>query len=232
MKAWIWRTSHKMSVGHDQIVAGEKFDVICICYQWLGEKKIHSLDWGLHKQDSTAMLEAFAKVVEQADIVVAHNGDSFDAKQLNTQRLLHNQAPITWPTSEDTLKSFRKHFAFPSFKLDYLAKALTGSGKDQMCFQDWIDIVDGKKREALDKMIAYCKRDVKKLAQVYEMALPHLKPKANRAIILGTGKASCPSCGSNKTRSKGAYYTVTGYRKRRVCLLCAHSYTISKAVAT
>lgn len=155
-RAWLWRVGSKISVGHDQIVDGDRTDVICVAWKWLGESKVHSLNWGLKAQDSSTLIKEFTKVVESADLVIGHNGDAFDTKQINTQRLLHNQPPIAWPTSDDTLKQMRKHFAFPSFKLDYLAKTLAGAGKSPMAFRDWIDIVQYKKAKKLKKMIKYC----------------------------------------------------------------------------
>src|SRR5947207_1556824 len=126
-----WRTG-KQYVDQSQIVLGMDSDIICISWKWLGEKEIHSLDWGLTKQNSSKMIEAFSKVVESADLCIGHNSDSFDIKHINTQRLLHRQPPIAWPTSEDTLKAIRAKFYLPSFRLDYISKLLTGSGKAKM----------------------------------------------------------------------------------------------------
>jgi len=153
--AYIWRPGSKISVSHNQVKKGQKTDIICICYKWAHEKKIHSLDWDIKKQNSAKMIDEFTKIVESADLVIGHNGDRFDIKHVNTQRLLHGQAPIMWPTSEDTLKQFRRIFALPSYRLDFLAKLLVGAGKDPMSFQDWIDIVEHKSPKALKKMINF-----------------------------------------------------------------------------
>jgi len=222
--AWVWKTGYKMSISHDQIKKGQKFDIICICWKWDGESKVHYLDWGINKQDSSDMIEEFTKVVEQADIVVAHNGDKFDIKQINTQRLLKGQDPIAWPTSEDTLKQFRKYFAFPSYKLDYLCKTLFRTGKGNMHFQDWIDIVERHDQKALDKMINYCKKDVILLARLFNRAKKFFAPKVNVGLISGTGKLSCPRCGSLDSVSKGIRRTLTRQYQTRKCLACKHVY--------
>lgn len=224
VRAWIWRVGSKIYLSHEQICAGEKFDIICICYKWLGESSVYSLDWGINKQDSTQMIESFTKVVESADLAIGHNIDAFDLKQINTQRLLHNQAPIAWPTTEDTLKQFRKHFAFPSYRLDYLAKVLTGSGKDRMSFADWLDIVVDRKPKALAKMVRYCKRDVMKTAQIFHKAAKHFMPKAHAGLITGAGTESCPRCGSIDTRCDGYKLLRAGRYQRFQCLNCASKY--------
>jgi DNA polymerase elongation subunit (family B) len=60
-----------------------------VCWKWAGKKEVKSLNWGIKKQNSAKMIAAFTKEIEKADIVVAHNGDHFDVKHINTQRLLH-----------------------------------------------------------------------------------------------------------------------------------------------
>ncbi|SRR5580765_1810372 len=222
-----WRTG-KQFVDQSQIVLGEDSDIICISYKWLGEKQIHTLHWGLQEQSSANMIEAFSKVVESADLCVGHNCDGFDIKHINTQRLLHNQPPIAWPSSEDTLKQIRKQFYLPSYRLDYLSKLLTGTGKAKMDFSDWIDVVEKKSTKALKKMIHYNRRDVKKLEEAYKIIAPHLKPKLHVGIVTGAGKDVCTRCGSKESRSKGIVYLTSGKYRRRQCKACVTIYRGAK----
>lgn len=223
VKAWIWRTG-KQHLNHDQIVDGEKFDIICICYKWADENKIHSLDWGLNVQNSIKMIEKFSKIAESADIVVAHNADQFDIKQINTQRLIHGQAPIDWPVSDDTLKAFRKFFYLPTNRLDYIAKLLFGEGKDPMGFQDWIQVVQYKNAKALKKMIKYCAKDVRLLANAYKRIAPFLTPKIHVGLLNGLDKASCPACGAGRSMSIGRRVSATRIYQRLRCRECGKAY--------
>lgn len=226
--AWIWRPGTKLNVSHDMIVDGQQTDIICICYKWHGEKKVHSLDWGLKKQDSSKMIEEFSKVIEQADVVLAHNGDKFDLKHINTQRLLKNQKPIMWPTSEDTLKMVKKHFNFSSNRLDYLARILVGGGKDRMAFRDWVDIVQYKKEKALKKMIKYCKKDVELLDKVFTRIKPYVDLKVNRSLIANNNREGCPNCGSLELRKRGFTITRAGKYQRYQCKSCGHTHKSHK----
>lgn len=228
VKAWIWRTGTKINVSHDMIVDGQQTDIICICYKWHGEKKVHSLDWGLKKQDSSKMIEEFTKVIESADVVLAHNGDSFDMKHFNTQRLLKGQDPISWPTSEDTLKMVRKHFKFTSNRLDYLSRTLVGGGKDRMTFRDWVDIVDYKSAKALKKMIKYCKKDVELLDQLFTKIKPYVDLKVNRSIIKNNHREGCPNCGSTELRKRGFALTRAGKYQRYQCKSCGYVHKSHK----
>lgn len=223
VRAWVWRTG-KQYIEHSQIVEGDKYNIICICYKWLGEKKVHSLTWDA-KQNSSAMVAEFSKLVESADLVVGHNLDSFDIKQVNAQRLLHDQAPISWPTSEDTLKQFRKYFYLPSHRLDYLSKVLGGTGKDRMNFGDWIDIVLKKCPKALAKMVKYCKRDVLELERIYLKATKYFKPKVHAGLVDNGDLNSCPRCAGKHFNKMGFIVTTAKRLQRYRCLTCGSSFS-------
>lgn len=214
-----WRPG-KQYVDPKQIVVGEDSDIICIAYKWLGSPEIYSLDWGLKKQDSAKMIDAFSKVIESADLCIGHNADKFDARHINTQRWLHKQPPIAWPTTEDTLKQIRKYFYLPSYKLDYIAKLLTGSGKKQMEFQVWIDIVEKKDPDAFARMIRYCEHDVRKLEQVFNSIAPYCKPKMHAGLVLGRGRGTCPRCGSERTVGDGYVTLLSGQYLKIKCNAC------------
>ena len=221
--AWIWRTG-KQYITHNQIMKGMKSDIICICWKMEGEKTVHSLDWGINKQDSAQMVNKFVKILETTDIAIAHNGKKFDVKHINTQRLLHNQRPIAWPTIEDSLTQFRKYFYLPSFKLDYIAQTLAGGGKSDMVFQDWVDIVSNKKSSALDKMIKYCQKDVVLLEKVFKKAKAFFQPKVNASLILGNGRHGCPRCGTTKVQFYGYRRTLARSYHRLRCTACGTTY--------
>lgn len=217
--AWIWRTGANQYIDHTQILKGQKFDIICICYKWLGEKTVHTLTWDKN-QNSAKMVDAFTKVIESAHIVVGHNSDKFDQKQLNTQRLMHGQPPIAWPTSEDTLKQLRKVFAFPTYRLDYVSKLLTGSGKDPMTFQDWIDIVQYKSPKAMAKMTKYCRKDVLKLEEVYKKVMTYCAPTVNASRLSDGTDDGCPRCGSKNIIKYGFAYSAGKIKQRYRCRDC------------
>lgn len=215
--ARIWNTGEQR-VNPEQIVDGQTPDIICIAWKWLGVKGVHSLDWGLNKQDSKPMIEQFSKIIESADLAIAHNGSQFDIKHLNTQRLLHGLPPVNWPSTDDSLAMFRSKFYFPSYKLDYLAKILTGSGKDPMNFDDWVAVVERKDPKALEKMLRYCRRDVLKLAQTLAPALKFFKLKSP--------KIPCPECSSRHTESRGYANTDGKKQQKRKCMDCGENFKI------
>jgi len=221
VKAWIWRTG-KQYVPHNMIVDGEHFDIICICWKWLGEKKVHALDWG-KSQNSKNMMKKFIKELESADVVIAQNGDAFDVKYVNTLALLHGLPPVAWPTTEDTRKMIRRHFYVTSSSLKYMSELLLeGDTKDRMQFQDWIDIVEDKDQKALDKMIKYCKKDVALTERVWKTIQPYVTPRVNRSLLVRGHKHGCPQCGHEHASKWGLRHTTTGSWQRLKCKSCFH----------
>ena len=219
--AWTFRIGYDLSLSHENVKDGQKFDIICIGYRWLGEKKTHILDWG-KKKDSGPMLDEFSKILDQADVAVAHNGDKFDLRHINTQRLLNRQPPLNWPTTEDTLKQLRSHFAFPSNKLDYITKTLFGTGKSEMTLKDWTRIVETNCPKSLAKMKKYCKRDVELLAKTFTLLRPYItNPRAKFNLA---SKLSCPSCAHGHSKSHGIKWSSTKPYQRRRCQNCAHVF--------
>lgn len=218
-KVWTFSLG-KTYLTHDKICAGERFDIICLAYKFLGEKKVHTLDWNIKKQNSEPMIQQFTKVVESADLVVGHNADGFDIKQVNTARFLHNLPPIAWPSSQDTLKQLRKLFYLPSNRLDYVTKTLFGAGKDKMSLDDWIAIKERKDEAALRKMIRYNIKDVLLLEKLFLRLRPWMTPKK----IVPLNDDQCPSCFAAKSRSNGRRLIRGYFRQRRVCLSCGHVF--------
>jgi len=223
VKAWIWRTGQQY-VNHKMICEGEQFDIICICWKWLGQREVHALDWGLRKQDSSKMISKFAKEVEKADIVIGQNSDHFDIKQVNTQRLLHRQPPIAWPTAEDTRKMVRSKFYVTSSSLAYLGRMLKQGSKDRMEFEDWVDIIDRYDAKALKKMIKYCKQDVRLTESVWKEIAPYCKPKANRSLMLNGHRNGCPRCGSENRKKWGRVPLNSGIYQRFACGDCGYKW--------
>lgn len=221
--ARLWRSGEQF-ISHEQLIPNRPTGIICIAWKWAGESKIHSMDWGLKKQNNDKMIETFSKIVESADVTIGHNANNFDSKHLNTQRLLAGKSPINWGQKEDTLLQFRKHFKLSSNKLDYLGQVLLGQKKHPMSFVDWVNVIELKCPKAMAKMLKYCKKDVALLEAVYNKGKPFFDVKANRSILLHNRKDGCPSCASLNIRSDGLRTTQTTQYRRERCNDCGHCF--------
>lgn len=211
--AHVWDCGEQ-TIRHGQLVEGHgQFNIICICYSWLHEKKVHTLHYDYDTQDPSEMIKQFDAIVKKADIVVGKNSRKFDIKMINTVRMLRGLPPFPdWAANNSDLESqFRKHFRLPSQSLDYVAKVMGYGGKSPMEFKDWVNIKmktpDGPK--AFIKMLKYCAVDVKITKQVMIKSFPYIISDINYSdyctIIKNrkVEKLACRTCGSHNLRRNG-----------------------------
>jgi uncharacterized protein YprB with RNaseH-like and TPR domain len=216
----------KVNINTDNIIRDKK--IICICYKWQYEDKVHRLVWDKN-QDDTKLIKDFIQVIKQADEIVAHNGDKFDMKELRTRAILTDNLMFPVYRTLDTLKKTRQYFRFPSNKLDYLGKALNlGRKLDHEGMQMWIDICEHKSKEALDKMVDYCEQDVILLEDVYHAISPYIYHNTNFAVLKGGHKWHCPECASENVQLSHTDATAMGVIRRHMkCNDCRKFFKIS-----
>jgi len=212
-----WNVGRDLNITHDSIL--KERAIICICYKWEHESKVHSFEWS--KGDDKQMVLDFVKILNTADEIVAHNGDHFDIKWLRTRALYHGVKSLPEFVSVDTLKISRKLFKFNSNRLDYIAKFFGFGGKLKTGYDLWKNIVLNNDENAMKKMVHYCKRDVLLLEKVYNKLSFYSKPKIHIGILKGKDDCSCPKCGSDSTISNGNRISATGAIKKRMqCSSC------------
>lgn len=198
--------------------------VVCVCWQWLGEHKVHSVSllddprrFARDPHDDKHVLTVFHGVISDADVIVAHNGDNFDYKYLKTRMLFHGLPALPPVTSIDTYKIAKQHLLFNSNKLDYLGKFLGFGGKKPTPKGLWMDVLNGS-RKAIKVMVDYNKRDVTLLRDVFLKLRPYIPNHLNRELF---GKIGCPRCGSKHVQSRGVHRAISRVYQRFQCQKCS-----------
>ena len=186
---FFWTAGFKLNISTESII--KERAIICICYKWEEDKVTHSLNWD-SKQNDKKMLQEFIKVANEADELVGHNGDKFDLAWVRTRCLFHRLEMFPTYTTIDTLKVARSKFKFNSNKLNYIAQYLGIGEKIHTEYNLWKDIVLNKDKEAMDKMIKYCKMDVILLEKVHKELSLHIPAKTHYGVIFGGDRGSCP----------------------------------------
>lgn len=222
---FFWNPGHKINISYENII--KERAIICICYKWEHEKKVSSLTWD-SKQDDKKMLQEFIKIADTADEMVGHNGDKFDLSWIRTRCLFHRIPMFPDYVSTDTLKVARAKFRFNSNRLNYIGQFLGLGQKIHTGFDLWKNIVTNKCEKSLDKMVRYCKQDVKLLEGVYLVMKNHIKPKTHQGVKMGKEKVSCPECGGNTRISKTVFNASGLKRFYRQCTKCWKNHTTSK----
>jgi len=201
--------------------------IICISWRWYGQKKIHSVSilddpkrFKKNHHDDYHVVSVFRDVLEEAEALVAHNGDRFDLPMIKARMIFHGIPPIPKCISLDTLKMARRSFKFNSNSLDYLARFLGFKGKMDNPKGLWINCWQGDVK-AIKHMIKYNKVDIEILEFVFVKLLPYIDTYAiNLNMFLKGARCPNPTCGSSKLEWRGHKYTKTAKYRRCVCKEC------------
>jgi predicted RNA-binding Zn-ribbon protein involved in translation (DUF1610 family) len=220
----------------DVIEVKEDWYILCFAYMWLGEKqpKVVALpDFRGYKKDRTNDLHVVKKLwelFEQAEVVIAHNGDQFDIKKANVRFLKHGLEPPSFYKTIDTLKLARRIFKFDSNKLDYLGQYLKVGRKVPHTGKHlWLGCMAGNP-EDWNIMKRYNKQDLILLEKVYRKLRGWDNSQVvNLNLVYGT-TFNCPKCGSPDTHKDGARLRLGGLIQRYHCKNCGRwsSQPVSK----
>lgn len=197
--------------------------IICAGWKWEGEDKVHTVstldDQKRYKKDphdDQHVVEKLHSVLSKADVIIHHNGDSFDKRYVDT-RILKLDLPALPPvTSIDTYKVAKQKFLFNSNKLDYLGQFLGLGKKVKTTPGLWMRVMQGDK-DAVLEMVEYNKQDVLLLEKVFLKLRPYCASHVNRELY---GSIGCPRCGSNEVQSRGLHRAITKTYQRFCCQDC------------
>jgi DNA polymerase III epsilon subunit-like protein len=204
----------------------DEWYILCWCAKWLGESKIYKgslhdcKDYKVGFNNDKEILIPLHKLLDEADIVIAHNGLRFDCKKIRARFIYHGITPPSPFRVIDTLCAAKATFAFTSNRLDDLGKFLkVGKKVDTGGFKLWKGCMNGIEA-CWKKLLKYCSNDVKLLERVYLKIRPYLKQHPNLGIYSDENRAVCPTCGSKKIRYSGHAFTQSGKFRRFQCMSC------------
>lgn len=210
----------KQNIGISQIL--RDWCMLSWSAKWLNDSEVYSdvltSEEALNRND-TRITHSIWQMINDADIIVAHNGDNFDIKKLKTRFLLNGLPPTSLFTSIDTLKQSRKNFGFTSNKLDFLTEIMFMKNKIKTDFELWKKCDMGDK-EALTQMVTYNKYDVVLLEDVYYGMLPWMTSLPNFALYINTEEMICGHCGSTDIVKNGFYFTPANKFQSYQCKSC------------
>ncbi len=192
--------------------------------KWLGESaKTYALpDYHNYKpgsENDKELVKQLWKLFDEADIVIAHNGDEFDIKKANARFSYHQLPPPSPYKTVDTKKVAKKYFSFNSNSLNNLGKHLgLGEKIDTGGFKTWKGCMDGDKK-SWATMKKYNKQDVILLEKVYLRLLPWMNGHPVLGALQNNGEI-CPKCGSKHLQKRGIAVTKTGRYVRYQCQGC------------
>ena len=220
MRSFTW-SCWKQNISTKQIISD--WFMLSWSAKWLFEENVLSdklTGQECINQDDSRICKTIFNLLDQADIVIAHNAKKFDIKRVNT-RFIYNS--LGTPSSYeiiDTLLHARKQFSISSNKLDYLGEFF-GLGRkiETGGFELWERCMKGDD-EALKEMQIYCDQDVRLLEEVYLHMRPYIKPHPNLGLHISDDINRCPTCGSDQLTPTGDYYTTMNTYTEYKCKSC------------
>lgn len=222
---YVWKFFQE-NVSPKQVV--EHPFIMSIAAKWLDSDDIFYYE--NRTSNDKALIVAINKLLDEADIVVAHNGNRFDFPKIRARSVIHGLKPPSPYKMIDTYRISKKEFNFPSNSLEYLCKALDlpvkkGDHKKFSGFNLWLECLR-KNDEAWKELKDYNILDVYALEALYLRLRPWATNHPNVVIYKEAGPAplendpQCIKCGSTSTQWRGYAFTATGQFHRYQCNDC------------
>lgn len=198
--------------------------ILCYAIKWLGQKKTTTRalcdypGYSKNKKSDKALLADLWRDLDAADIVIAHNGDAFDIKKINSRLVTHGlPSPSPYKTI-DTLKIARRNFKFDSNKLDNIGRYLEVGRKLPHTGKDlWLGCMNGDPK-SWRVMRKYNAQDIVLLEEVYQKIKSWDRSHPNLAIYDDTN--GCPTCRSTNIQARGFNVAKTKKTQRLHCQDC------------
>jgi hypothetical protein len=224
LKSYHWMLFDQ-NISLDQIQ--EEWSILAFCAKWLHEKQpIYKDAGGRGKgkcRDDRSLLTDLWTILDRADIVVTQNGQAFDIKKINARLVMEGFKPYAPIKIVDTKLIAKRHFAFTSNRLKWLAEFLSDTKKDDHKkfpgFELWEQcLLDNPKAWA--EMRKYNIKDVLATEKVYLKLRPWMVGHPNVAVYSSMEEMLCPKCGSANVRKKGLWFTQSGEYQKIHCMNC------------
>lgn len=171
------------------------FSIVTWAAKWLFTDRVISeavtIEEAVAREDSS-VLQGMWNLLNEADLVIAHNGNGFDFPKLNTRFLINGFNPPMYYRTIDTLSVARRYFKFSSNSLDYINKVL-GLRRKESSSGLWDRCVEGD-ATAIEEMQTYNMADVFALEDAYLKLRPWMQNHPNLGVFVETEGTVCPKC--------------------------------------
>lgn len=202
-EAYVWDFWNQ-NISHDQIK--DYGHPISFAAKWLGsddivyeEARTKSNKPGSDKQLTRKLM----RLLDQADVVVAHNGKAFDVKKMKARALKHGIQPPSPYKICDTFLIAKREFKLDRNSLEYIAEFLecTPKLKDRRYpgFSLWKECMNGNP-DAWEEMREYNIQDIGTLEEVYLKMRPWITTHPNLAMFYESDVIMCPKCSSTQLK--------------------------------
>lgn len=211
LRAYVWKR-WKENVSLDQTIS--EWFMLCWSAKWLySDTVMYNVltPQEVLEENDSRICKSLWELIDEADIVVAHNGNHFDIPKMNARFIINDLPPCKPFFSVDTCAIAKRQFGFSSNKLDALAEYFGFEHKLDTDFNLWKRCMEGDK-EALTYMAKYNQKDVILLEEIYIKLLPWIKNHPNIGNLVSSPIPVCSNCGKSDLHllEDQYYYTSVG----------------------
>jgi len=211
--AYVWGLWDQ-NIGLNQIE--EAGEMICWAAKWVGKTKVTYRS--VYSDGKEDMVQDLWGMLNDADAVITYNGRRFDIPWANCEFMLAGMDPPAPYRQIDLYKAVRKQFKFPSYKLDYVCRALgIGAKVQHEGFELWKRCM-ANEASAWKTMRLYNVNDTVLTELLYERIKPWIPGIPSFAAH--EQERVCPACGSKDLQSRGYAYTQQSKYRRYQCQEC------------
>lgn len=221
IEAYVWGL-YDQNISLNQIKRDWSF--LACAAKWLNSNKVFYMDTSKQKdvRDDKRIVKGLWKLLNEADIIIAHNGDKFDIKKFNSRAAFHHLDPVKHFKTTDTLTETRKVFGNTSNSLEYVSNMFNKKykklkHKEFPGFELWKAALE-KNPRAWKAMKKYCIHDVLSDDEYYKGLQGWIKTQ-NFAVYYDDNITRC-ICGSPNIIKKGFVYIRDGKYQGYQCLDC------------
>lgn len=212
--SWVWGAYEQNAIEIEQ-----HSYLLSYSAKWRGGKHITRGLPDTGCKDDSCLTKEIRELLDQADVVVAHNGKDFDVRKLNARFIFHGLTPPSPYDVIDTKRELQRIARFSSNKLDWIAAELGLSRKfPHEGFALWKGCMTGDPK-AWRKMLRYNRHDIVILERLYERLSPWMRqPNPN---VYQSGVV-CPNllCKSKDLARRGSARSRTRVYQRFQCKKC------------
>ncbi len=220
MKVYIYRLGEQ-KIGVDQVL--EDMHILCFSAKWLHKPGIIYKE--TRNKDDKQVVKTLWRLLDEADIVITQNGESFDAPIIEARMMVHRMLPPSPYKHLDTYRATKPR-GFISHKLSYLTSILNAKYQKQThsAFPGmslWIECDKGNPK-AWKIMKEYNIHDVYSTEELYQRIKPWIRKGLPSADVPVEAAVKCSTCHSYAVRSLGIRKTGKFKYRRFVCTQCGH----------
>lgn len=182
----------------------------------------HAWQWGLDgkvegsiltqleaiQRDDERIVHECWHLLNNCDVLVAHNAKSFDVKKVNGFFLKYGLNPPSPYKVYDTLSVCKRKFSLDFNNLAFVAEYLGVEQKIDTDIDLWIGCAEGR-QEALDEMLEYNIGDITTLVGVFKKLIVWDNDGVNMALFNQNTEVACPHCSGDDIVALDGRYVYT-----------------------